>query len=189
MSIFNEQEITQISISREMLIIYNGFPTFSQGVAQTFFAEPALQLYAPGAKFSPSQLLVVEIAGKAQLTIGLILYLLHWHSLLNSLSYALVVDAIYDGHLLVNHSDILGRHKTNLAMSVLIKAICSVLGFNAGFGKINPAYIIKAFSVSWVVIGLFGTLFPSQLLKSLGTLLTIWPYHLCKDGIVFNLWR
>ena len=140
-----------------------------QGIAQTIFKDPTLALYSPGVKYSPSHLLLVEITGEKQFIFGLILYLLRWHPLLSSLSYALLVDAVYDGHVIINHANKLGLNKTNLAIFFLVKAIGAVLGFNHGFGKIKSTHIIRAFSVFWSFVGLFAVVSPNLFLQSFGT--------------------
>ena len=149
--------------------MYSFLYALMQGIAQSVFKDPIIELYTPGVKNSPSHLLLVEITGEKQFIFGLILYLLRWHPLLSSLSYALLVDAVYDGHVIINHANKLGLNKTNLAIFFLVKAIGAVLGFNHGFGKIKSTHIIKEFSVFWSFVGLFAILSPSQFLQSFGT--------------------
>ena len=136
---------------------------------QSIFKYPVIEVFPVTANNWPSHLLLEEITGEKQFIFGLILYLLRWHPLLSSLSYALLVDAVYDGHVIINHANKLGLNKTNLAIFFLVKAIGAVLGFNHGFGKIKSTHIIRAFSVFWSFVGLFAVVSPNLFLQSFGT--------------------
>ena len=59
------------------------------------------------------------------------------HPLSRALSYALVVDAFYGGHVVLNHAGKIGLDTKLISMVLLLKSIVAILGFNNGFTKIN----------------------------------------------------
>ena len=140
-----------------------------QGAGQTFFPVQTLKLYCPGVKYSTSQLFLLECWGEKALFFSILFFLLRSHSLVSALSYALIVDAIWDGHAILNYADRIGLDKSSISTVLVIKVLGAVLGLNNGFGKINPTYLIKTFSVFWLSLGLLAILAPPQFLTAFGT--------------------
>jgi hypothetical protein len=157
---------------------------FLQATAQTFFTEQICKLYCPGVTFSPAQIFFVESGGEKSLIFTLIIILcLSSYPLSTALSYALVVDAMYDGYAMFKHAK-LGLEKQPMLFILLIKVLGAVLGLNNGFGTVKQDYVIKALSGFWTCLGFFGIVDPTRAIKSFGTQLPwfslIVPYQHSK---------
>ena len=120
---------------------------------------------------SPGQLFLIESSGEKNLLFALIIvFCLNSYSLSKALSYALVVDAVYDGYVIFKRASKVGVDKRTISVVLLIKVIGAVLGLNDGFGgTIKQDHIIKAMSLFWIIFGIFGIVDPNGTLKSIGT--------------------
>ena len=141
-----------------------------QAAAQTFFPEQIVKAYSGSVSISPGQLFLIESSGEKNLLFALIIvFCLNSYSLSKALSYALVVDAVYDGYVIFKRASKVGVDKRTISVVLLIKVIGAVLGLNDGFGRLKQDQIIKALSAFWISLGLFGIVDPNGTLKSIGT--------------------